>query len=166
MVSILIYIEAGQHLTPYSVSVRGYYRSDGTYVRPHSRRPPGGAIHDVPYESKRFLCMIFILVGLGLFCYAVYSFRKLNKNELLWIIKNEIRNEIEENIDSKLPSIKTEKSFSYYNMDNYNEYHKEEERYINDFIVKFTKKTNIKFNDIGYLKKAFKNFILHIKQNK
>ena len=47
------YVEAGTHLTPYSVSVRGYYRKDGTYVRPHSRRPPGSVAHDAPYQAKR-----------------------------------------------------------------------------------------------------------------
>lgn len=46
-------IEAGEHLTPYSVSVGGYYRKDGTYVRPHSRRPPGSVAHDAPYQAKR-----------------------------------------------------------------------------------------------------------------
>lgn len=59
------YKEAGKHLTPYSVNVRGYYRSDGTYVRPHNRRPPGSVKHDAPYERKRmymgilfFICLI------------------------------------------------------------------------------------------------------------
>ena len=44
--------ESREHLSPFSVSVRGYYRQDGTYIRPHSRRPPGGASHDAPYEGK------------------------------------------------------------------------------------------------------------------
>ncbi len=46
-------IEAGKHLTPYSVSVSGYYRKDGTYVRPHNRRPPGSVEHDAPYLATR-----------------------------------------------------------------------------------------------------------------
>jgi len=37
--------------TPASVSVSGYYRSDGTYVHPYHRRLPGGAQHDAPYEK-------------------------------------------------------------------------------------------------------------------
>src|SRR6266849_5871727 len=37
--------------TPKSVSVSGYYRSDGTHVHPYHRRPPGGAQHDAPYEA-------------------------------------------------------------------------------------------------------------------
>lgn len=46
-------VRAGEFLTPYSVNVRGYYRKDGSYVRPHSRRPPGSVAHDAPYEAKR-----------------------------------------------------------------------------------------------------------------
>jgi hypothetical protein len=63
------YIEAGTHLTPYSVSVRGYYRNDGTYVRAYSRRPPGSVSHDAPYEDKSslmgFLFALCIVVGTG-----------------------------------------------------------------------------------------------------
>jgi hypothetical protein len=60
------YIEAGHHLTPYSVSVRGYYRRDGTYVHPYNRRPPGGVMHDVPYEQTRFFCGLGMFSGAGL----------------------------------------------------------------------------------------------------
>jgi hypothetical protein len=60
------YIEAGRHLTPYSVSVRGYYRRDGTYVGPYHRRPPGGVPHDAPFESTRSLCQVGMLSGVGL----------------------------------------------------------------------------------------------------
>ena len=60
------YKEAGKHLTPYSVSVRGYYRSDGTYVRPHNRRPPGSVIHDAPYERKRmYMGLLFFVCLIG-----------------------------------------------------------------------------------------------------
>ena len=47
--SLRAYLEAGRHLTPASVSVSGYFRRDGTYVRPYYRRPPGGVAHDAPY---------------------------------------------------------------------------------------------------------------------
>ncbi len=62
------YIEAGKHLTPSSVSVRGYYRRDGTYIHPYNRRPPGGARHDVPYESTRtpFWREVVVTVIVGL----------------------------------------------------------------------------------------------------
>src|SRR5947207_7687444 len=58
---LTLHLEAGRHLTPASVSVSGYYRRDGTYVRPYHRRPPGGVAHDSPYERKRSLC------GFGMF---------------------------------------------------------------------------------------------------
>jgi len=60
------YIEAGEHLTPYSVSVRGYYRRDGTYINPYKRRPPGGAAHDVPYENTRtYMALLFFVCLIG-----------------------------------------------------------------------------------------------------
>jgi hypothetical protein len=81
--SLSAYEEAESHLTPKSVSVSGYYRRDGTYVRPYKRRPPGGAIHDAPYEremSRYFFLMIiggliaFVPVGRGLwFSYTSYN---------------------------------------------------------------------------------------------
>jgi hypothetical protein len=60
------YKEAKTHLTPASVSVSGYTRRDGTYVSPYNRRPPGGAIHDRPYEDAMFLYSLLMLVGGGL----------------------------------------------------------------------------------------------------
>ncbi len=144
-ISVSIYIKAGQHLTPYSVKVRGYHRSDGTYVRPHTRRPTGGAIHDAPYESKRSSSVIFILIGSGMLCYSIYSFAKLNKKELLWIIKTEIINDIKNTFNSKLPPMKSRNSFKYYYMDNYDEYLKEEEIFINNVLLKYKNKTNLAF---------------------
>jgi hypothetical protein len=64
--SLSAYQEAKTHLTPASVSVSGYTRRDGTYVRPYIRRPPGGAIHDRPYEDAMFLYSVLMLVGGGL----------------------------------------------------------------------------------------------------
>ena len=37
------YLSANSKLTPYSVKVKGYYRSDGTKVESYKRRPPGSA---------------------------------------------------------------------------------------------------------------------------
>ncbi|MCK4338827.1 MAG: hypothetical protein KAW87_02410 [Candidatus Cloacimonetes bacterium] len=59
IISLHFYTEAGKHLTPYSVHVRGYYRRDGTYVSSHYRRPPGSVAHDAPYESTRNVCKTF-----------------------------------------------------------------------------------------------------------
>lgn len=50
--------ETKSKLSPSSVSVRGYYRRDGTYVESHSRRRPGGVDHDKPYVEKLFLLFI------------------------------------------------------------------------------------------------------------
>jgi hypothetical protein len=72
-VSLCFYIDAGNNLTPPSVSVSGYYRSDGTYVRPYNRRPPGGARHDSPYETERTITLI-TMIGSGIFsgvCYYI-----------------------------------------------------------------------------------------------
>ena len=70
------YREAGQQLTPYSVDVQGYSRSDRTYVRPHSRRPPGGVAHDAPYKRKRFYMSILFVVSClgGVGSILVYTF--------------------------------------------------------------------------------------------
>lgn len=46
--SLLIY--SSLEMTPRSISVSGYTRSDGSYVRGYSRRPSGGAQHDAPFE--------------------------------------------------------------------------------------------------------------------
>lgn len=56
------YKEAGENLTPYSVSVRGYYRRDGTYIHPYHRRPSGSVRHDRPYENKRS-CLYIAMIG-------------------------------------------------------------------------------------------------------
>src|SRR4051812_22214616 len=64
--SLSAYREAETHLTPASVSVSGYTKRDGTYIRPYNRRPPGGAIHDRPYEDLMSLYSILMLVGGGL----------------------------------------------------------------------------------------------------
>jgi hypothetical protein len=54
---------ASGNITPSSVSVRGYYRSDGTYVRSHSRRPPGSRSHDAPYETVSLISLVVAIVG-------------------------------------------------------------------------------------------------------
>lgn len=60
------YEEAKTYLTPASVSVSGYTRQDGTYVNPYNRRPPGGAMHDRPYENEIFFYKMIMVVGGGL----------------------------------------------------------------------------------------------------
>ncbi len=89
------YRYAGTNLTPYSVTVRDYTRSDGTYVRSHSRRPPGGVAHDAPYERKRFfmsILFLFCLAGSGtsIFIYYNMSISEIN-NYKEKLRKEEIR---------------------------------------------------------------------------
>src|SRR5947207_15081085 len=71
---LTLYLEAGRHLTPASVSVSGYYRRDGTYVRPYHRRPPGSVAHDAPYESKRSLCELGMFLGVAISLVPVFPF--------------------------------------------------------------------------------------------
>ena len=83
LASLYFYIEAGQHLTPYSVHVRGYYRSDGTYVSPYQRRPPGGVAHDKPYKSTRALCTIVFIFSASAGGSSIYLFVKDKNVEII-----------------------------------------------------------------------------------
>lgn len=93
------YNEAGKHLTPYSVSVSGYYRSDGVYVSSYNRRPPGSVKHDEPYESKRtYMSVLFIvcLIGGGgsILAYASMSFSEIERQrKIIEDIENKKREE-------------------------------------------------------------------------
>lgn len=86
------YIEAGTHLTNASVSVRGYYRKDGTYVRPYNRRPPGGAVHDKPFETTRTLMSFLFFVSLVGGCSSIFVYIEMSRedaNELIHKYKEE-----------------------------------------------------------------------------
>ncbi len=83
VVGVCMFSDAQLNLTPYSVSVRGYRRSDGTYVRSHSRRPPGSVSHDEPYESMRFLSVFVLIAGFGATGIPVYICMKATDWELL-----------------------------------------------------------------------------------
>jgi hypothetical protein len=94
------YREAGQQLTPYSVDVQGYSRSDGTYVRPHSRRPPGGVAHDAPYKRKRFYMSILFVVsclgGVGsILVYTFMSNAEIQKQQKIIEDAERVKKEIE-----------------------------------------------------------------------
>ncbi len=86
------YIEAGKHLTSSSVSVRGYYRRDGTYIHPYNRRPPGGARHDVPYESTRtYMSLLFFVCLIGdIASITIYVNMSTSEIERLQKIKKDI----------------------------------------------------------------------------
>jgi hypothetical protein len=74
--SCAICLTACDELTPFSVSVSGYYRSDGTYVRQHSRRPPGGAQHDKPYEILGFISFVSIVASAAFVGITANTLRK------------------------------------------------------------------------------------------
>ncbi len=60
------YINAGEHLSSYSIKVRSYTRKDGTRVKAYSRRPSGSVEHDSPYKTRRtFMAFIFIICLIG-----------------------------------------------------------------------------------------------------
>ena len=90
--SLYFYNDVGNKLTSYSISVRGYYRSDGTYVSPHNRRPPGSVKKDAPYELFRGFLFV-ILIGSGGFILGyIYieidtCYDKKKRNQLLKIFR-------------------------------------------------------------------------------
>lgn len=61
----LLWVFGFAGVTPSSVRVSGYYRSDGTYVNSYSRRPPGSVAHDDPFETAGWF-------GFFGFCAGVY----------------------------------------------------------------------------------------------
>jgi hypothetical protein len=61
----LLWVFGFAGVTPSSVNVSGYYRSDGTYAQSYSRRPPGSVAHDDPFEAAEWF-------GFFSFCGGVY----------------------------------------------------------------------------------------------
>lgn len=73
-------------LTPYSVSVSGYTRDDGTVVGPYKRRPPGSVLHDEPYEKEiksleGKLKIIYLFFITSIFIVIFYSYKELTSFE-------------------------------------------------------------------------------------
>lgn len=62
------------NITPKSVSVSSYHRSDGAYVSSYNRRPPGSIAHDQPYEALQVLGFLMAAGG-GVLTYT--SVRRL-----------------------------------------------------------------------------------------
>jgi hypothetical protein len=60
---LLLWMFGCAGVTPASVSVSGYYRSDGTYVDSYNRRPPGSVAHDSPFETAEWLGFFFVCSG-------------------------------------------------------------------------------------------------------
>lgn len=74
---------AGSYMSPYSVSVRGYTRSDGTYVQSHRRRSPGSRERDAPFEMFITLGGLVFLAGLVGIGYNIHRVCVMNPLDLL-----------------------------------------------------------------------------------
>lgn len=84
----IVYLE--NQLTPYSVSVNGYHRKDGTYANSYNRRPPGSLDRDIRIQSDiqknkntRTIVILSIITSLGFFGWRSkrYFFRLRNEYE-------------------------------------------------------------------------------------
>jgi hypothetical protein len=149
-----------QYLTPTSISVKGYFRGNGVYIHSYKRRPPGGALHDAPFQSIKMICLCAILAGIVVCSYSIIRFKKLNSNNLLGEIKKDIIQHIRKEFELKLPNNK-KALFSLYYISNYDEYHAEENRFIISFKSQYADKTALDFDDLDYLKKLFESFVKH-----
>jgi predicted DNA-binding transcriptional regulator YafY len=74
-------IWAHRKVTPASVHVSGYVRSDGRRVSSYSRRPPSTVAHDAPYAMLRFFCLA-VLVGGGLWAWATREHIKHSRHQM------------------------------------------------------------------------------------
>jgi hypothetical protein len=63
VLGLLLWAYGYSGMTPASVSVSGYYRSDGTYVSSYERRPQGSVPHDEPYHGVEWLGVFMTCVG-------------------------------------------------------------------------------------------------------
>ena len=146
----------GSELTPHSVSVRGYYRSDGTYVNSYNRRPPGSVKHDKPYETIRFITLLIMLPS-GLFFvssfYIIYSDKKIKTIAINALDNINKSNESDKNDFKKIITyaVVNEKKlqFFYTNREGISS-----ERVIKPIGLKFYKGTHCLF---GYSYKRFEN---------
>ena len=72
---------AANNITPHSVDVSGYTRSDGMDISSHHRRPPGSTSRDAPYETLAFLSFLIFAGSALVIWYSAYRLREL-KNEI------------------------------------------------------------------------------------
>lgn len=63
VLSMAFYMDGVSSLTPYSVSVDGYTRSDGTQVDEYNRRPPGSVKKDQQYVPQQAIGILGAIVG-------------------------------------------------------------------------------------------------------
>ena len=83
IIGIFLFVHAQSNLTPYSVGVRGYYRSNGTYVSSYTRRPPGSVKHDDPYEGLRLFAGFIVIAGTAASGISLYRIVKVPDIDLL-----------------------------------------------------------------------------------
>jgi hypothetical protein len=83
IVGIFIFLYAQSNLTPYSVHVSGYYRSNGTYVNSYTRRPPGSVKHDEPYGALLLFGGFITIVGATASGISIYRIAKVTDINLL-----------------------------------------------------------------------------------
>lgn len=100
------YNDLSKELTPSSVDVEGYHRSDGVYVRPYSRRPPGSVKKDRPIESEMSQISTFMTIvsigfygSLGAFAVGLLSIYKTSKNEYHQYLFDQVVNQLEIDFD-------------------------------------------------------------------
>lgn len=84
---IALWFWAGEQLTPRSVHVSGYTRSDGTEVSSYNRRPPGGAQHDASYEMLQYVTIVLFV---GIIVYLIKSISAFNKLNFRQELEKEI----------------------------------------------------------------------------
>jgi hypothetical protein len=63
IVGLLLCFDGWRRITSDSVTVSGYFRSDGTYVSPYKRRPPYSTSGDSPSETERTFGLFLTLIG-------------------------------------------------------------------------------------------------------
>ena len=61
---LLLWMFGCAGVTPASVFVSGFYRSDGTYVGSYNRQPPGSVANDSPFETAEWLGFFFVCSGI------------------------------------------------------------------------------------------------------
>lgn len=84
---LLLFLYANINMTPKSISVSGYYRNDGTYVRSYNRRPPGAVLNDRPFEALKTIAS-FGSITSGVYLYIL--FRRYNNSHAIDFLKKDI----------------------------------------------------------------------------
>jgi hypothetical protein len=79
LLSIGYAMDGSRDLTPYSVSVDSYTRSDGTKVQAHNRRPPGSVDRDRGFNNQQALGIFGSIAG-G-FIILISAFSVLDEKE-------------------------------------------------------------------------------------